>query len=164
MTGTTSPRFTIGTLAKRADVAIDTIRYYEREQLLPSPERKASGYREYDAAAVERVRFIRRAKELGFTLQEIRDLLALESDRVHGVEGVRQRAIERLQVLDLRIAQMSEIRAGLAQLVDACPGQGAPESCPILSSMRGVEAGDAAPHAAATSCCAPAKGKTRPRQ
>ncbi len=143
--------FTIGALARKADVAIDTIRYYERERLLPNPERRASGYREYDAGAIERVRFIRRAKELGFTLQEIRDLLALETDRDHGVEGVKQRATKRLEELNQRIVKLTEIRDGLALLVDACPGHGAPECCPILSSMHGAE--DEKPAPKAKSCC-----------
>lgn len=129
--------FTIGILAQRADVAVDTIRYYERERLLPEPERKSSGYRQYDEQAVERVRFIRRAKDLGFTLEEIRELLSLESDREKGVEGVRRRAQERMAELDRRIAQMTEMRNDLARLIDACPGSGDPECCPILSSLHG---------------------------
>ena len=146
-----SSSFTIGALAKKADVAIDTIRYYEREGLLPNPQRRASGYREYDDGAIKRVRFIRRAKDLGFTLEEIRDLLMLETDRNHGVEAIKQRATERLAELDRRIAQLTEMRNELAQLVEACPGCGEPECCPILSSIHGVEvAAEAAP---AASCC-----------
>ena len=71
-----TPSLTIGTVAKRAGVAIDTIRFYEREGLLPEPLRRASGYRSYNESAISRLRFIRRAKDLGFTLEEIRDLLA----------------------------------------------------------------------------------------
>jgi len=149
----TNHYFTIGALAKRAAVAIDTIRYYEREGLLPVPHRRASGYREYDVGAIERVRFIRRAKDLGFTLDEIRDLLMLESDRDHGVEGVKQRAIKRLAELDQRIAQMTEMRDGLALLIEACPGHGEPECCPILSSMHGVEA--VSEQSPKPSCCTP---------
>ena len=74
-----TPTLTIGAVAKRVGVAIDTIRYYEREGLLPEPERRASGYRSYDEGAVRQLRFIRRAKDLGFTLEEIRDLLALSA-------------------------------------------------------------------------------------
>ncbi|MEO7323574.1 MAG: MerR family transcriptional regulator, partial [Dokdonella sp.] len=69
--------FTIGEIAKRAGVGIDTVRYYERSDLLPRPTRRASGYREYEVSDVRRLRFIRRAKEIGFSLDEIRDLLAL---------------------------------------------------------------------------------------
>lgn len=144
-------RFTIGALAKQSDVAIDTIRYYEREGLLPTPSRRASGYREYDAVAVERVRFIRRGKELGFTLDEIRDLLALEADRANGVEGIKQRASRRLGELNERIRQLTEMRDVLARLVNECPGCGEPECCPILSSLHGDQAEDAA--APANDCC-----------
>src|ERR1700741_4507457 len=91
---------TIGTVAKRAGVPIDTIRYYEREGLLPEPLRRASGYRSYNESAISRLRFIRRAKDLGFTLDEIRDLLALSADRHRGVKAVRQRAEQRLAGID----------------------------------------------------------------
>lgn len=139
MNASATTHFTIGTLARRVDVAVDTIRYYEREGLLPDPRRRASGYREYDEQAVERVRFIRRAKDLGFTLDEIRELLSLESDREKGVEGVRRRAKERMAELERRIAQMTEMRNDLARLIDACPGSGDPECCPILSSLHGEQ-------------------------
>ncbi|MEO8747579.1 MAG: MerR family transcriptional regulator, partial [Rhodanobacter sp.] len=79
---------TIGAVATRAGVRIDTIRFYEREGLLAEPVRRASGYRQYDAAAVAQLRFSRRAEVLGFSLQEIRDLLALSRDRQHGVKAV----------------------------------------------------------------------------
>ena len=82
------PHITIGAVARRAGVGIDTIRYYEREGLLPEPQRRASGYRDYGPDVVERLRFIRRAKDLGFTLEEIRELLALSTDRERGVKTV----------------------------------------------------------------------------
>lgn len=126
---------TIGAVAKRAGVAIDTIRFYEREGLLAEPARRASGYRHYDAGAVRQLRFIRRAKALGFTLQEIRDLLALSRERRHGVKAVKQRALERLRAIDARMAELQRVRDGLAELVAACPGRGAPEHCPILRAL-----------------------------
>lgn len=132
---TTQPSLTIGRIAQSAGVAIDTIRFYEREGLLPEPRRRPSGYREYDASAVSRLRFIRRAKDLGFTLDEIRELLALSSDRHGGVEGVRERAAARLKAIDDRIVELQRVRDGLAELVDACPGHGSPEDCPILKAL-----------------------------
>lgn len=145
--------FSIGGLAQRAEVAVDTIRYYEREGLLPSPRRRPSGYREYDDSAVERVRFIRRAKTLGFTLDEIRELLLREADRDHGVGAIRQQAQARLAELDRRIAELMATRHRLAALVEACPGEGAPEDCPILGSIH-----DDTTHPAntGTPCCTPA--------
>lgn len=130
-----TPTLTIGAVAKRVGVAIDTIRYYEREGLLPEPERRASGYRSYDEGAVRQLRFIRRAKDLGFTLEEIRDLLALSADRHRGVKAVKQRAEQRLAAIDARIAELTRVRDGLEQLVDACPGHGSPDQCPILRAL-----------------------------
>lgn len=134
-----TPSLTIGTVAKRAGVAIDTIRFYEREGLLPEPLRRASGYRSYDDSAINRLRFIRRAKDLGFTLEEIRDLLALSADRHRGVKAVKQRAAQRLADIDARIAELTRIREGLEQLIEACPGRGDPEHCPILRALADEE-------------------------
>jgi len=132
---TAKPSFTIGAIAKRVGVAIDTIRYYEREGLLPQPARRASGYRSYDDSAIAQLLFIRRAKSLGFTLDEISDLLALSADRQRGVRAVKQRALQRLAAIDTRIAELQRVRDGLEQLVEACPGHGAPEQCPILRAL-----------------------------
>ncbi|MEO8747753.1 MAG: heavy metal-responsive transcriptional regulator [Rhodanobacter sp.] len=126
---------TIGAVAKRAGVAIDTIRYYERERLLPPPRRRASGYREYDAPAVDRLRFIRHAKQLGFTLDEIRELLALSADHAHGVRGVKHRAQARLVAIEQRIHELQRVRRGLKKLIDECPGHGDPAACPILGAL-----------------------------
>ena len=134
------PHLTIGRVARAAGVAIDTIRYYEREGLLPEPERRLSGYRDYTPDAVMRLRFIRRAKELGFTLPEIRELLALSADRERGVRGVKQRAEARLAEIDRRIRELRRVQRGLKALIDACPGHGAPERCPILTALSHEEA------------------------
>ncbi|WP_109125672.1 MerR family transcriptional regulator [Dyella sp. C11] len=136
---TSDTSMTIGAVARRVGVAIDTIRYYEREGLLPEPLRRASGYRTYDEGAVRQLRFIRRAKDLGFTLEEIRDLLALSADRKRGVKAVKQRAEERLAAIDERIAELTRVRNGLEQLIDACPGHGSPAQCPILKALTDQE-------------------------
>jgi MerR family transcriptional regulator, copper efflux regulator len=136
---TQQPSLTIGAVAKRAGVHIDTIRYYEREGLLPEPLRRASGYRSYNESVINRLRFIRRAKDLGFTLEEIRDLLALSADRHRGVKAVKQRAEQRLASIDARISELTRIREGLEQLIEACPGRGDPEQCPILQALAGEE-------------------------
>jgi MerR family copper efflux transcriptional regulator len=128
---------TIGTVARRAAVSIDTIRYYERARLLPPPRRRASGYRDYDPGVVERLRFIRRAKDLGFTLDEIRELLALSTDRERGVKSVKRRAEARLDQVRQRIRELQRVQRGLQQLIDACPGHGALERCPILRALGG---------------------------
>ena len=128
---------TIGAVARRAGVGIDTIRYYERMSLLPKPQRRVSGYRDYGPDAVERLRFIRRAKDLGFTLEEIRELLALSTDRERGVKTVKQRAEARLDEVEQRIRELQRMKRGLKQLIDACPGHGALEHCPILRALGG---------------------------
>jgi len=132
---TSTSSLTIGAVAKRVGVAIDTIRYYEREGLLPEPKRRASGYRSYGEDAIAQLRFIRRAKDLGFTLEEIRELLALSVDRQRGVKAVKQRAEKRLAAIELRIAELQRVRDGLANLVASCPGHGRPEQCPILRAL-----------------------------
>ena len=131
--------FTIGEVARRAQVGIDTVRYYERSRLLPAPPRRASGYREYDVADVRRLNFIRRAKDLGFSLEEIRELLALSGDRERGVGGIKARAEARLAGIDARIRELQRIRRGLKSLVAACPGHGKLEGCPIVAALGGED-------------------------
>ena len=132
---TSTEAMTIGTLARAAGVGVDTVRFYEREGLLPQPARRASGYRQYTAATAQRLRFIRRAKELGFSLDEIRDLLALSADRERGVSGVRQRAEARAAEVERRIRELRRMQRGLQRLIDACPGHGPLEACPILAAL-----------------------------
>ncbi|MDR2365682.1 MAG: heavy metal-responsive transcriptional regulator [Zoogloeaceae bacterium] len=127
----------IGILARTTGVPTSTLRYYEREGLLPRPLRGASGYREYDGGdAVRQVHFILRAKDLGFSLEEIADLLNLSADAESGVAGVKARASRRLAEIEGQIARLESIRARLASLVAACPGHGPLECCPILSAIR----------------------------
>jgi len=132
---TQTRHMTIGAVARRAGIGIDTIRYYEREGLMPEPRRRAGGYRDYDASAAQRLRFIRRAKELGFTLAEIRELLALSGDHERGVENVKQRARHRRDAISERIRELQRLRRGLTRLIDACPGHGDPADCPILRAL-----------------------------
>ncbi len=127
--------FTIGEVARRAQVGIDTVRYYERNRLLPVPVRRASGYRQYTHADVRRLHFIRRAKDIGFSLNEIRELMALSLDRERGVRGIKQRAQARLAKIDMRIRELQRVRRGLKALVAACPGHGQLEHCPILGAL-----------------------------
>lgn len=125
----------IGELARRTDVGIDTVRYYEREGLLPKAVRLASGYRDYEAQDVRRLRFIRRAKALGFTLPEIRDLLDLSSRREDDMAAMKVAAVEKIADVESRIAELERVRAGLVDLVASCPGHGALHACPILNAL-----------------------------
>jgi MerR family transcriptional regulator, copper efflux regulator len=127
----------IGTLAKRAGVGIDTVRYYERAGLLAPSRRLASGYRRYTSLELSRLRFIRRAQALGFTLKEVHDLLALSAKR--DVGRVKRSAQSKLEDVDSRIAALQKIRSGLAALVAACPGHGRAADCPILQALGGEE-------------------------
>jgi len=125
----------IGQLARRAGVAIDTIRYYERSHLLDPATRLASGYRRYGERELKRLRFIRRAKALGFTLDEIRGLLTLSEQR--DVAVVKQAAQAKLTDIEQRIAELQRIRRGLRTLLAVCPGHGRSEACPILNALSG---------------------------
>jgi DNA-binding transcriptional MerR regulator len=125
----------IGTLAKRAGVRIDTVRYYERSGLLSPKSRLASGYRRYGTVELSRLRFIRRAQALGFTLREVRELLALLRRR--DVARVKRAAQGKLADVKQRIADLERVRDGLLSLIAACPGHGRAEDCPILKALGG---------------------------
>jgi MerR family copper efflux transcriptional regulator len=123
----------IGQLAKRGGVGIDTVRYYERNGLLAPRDRLTSGYRRYGELEVARLRFIRRAQALGFTLKEIKDLLALSAQR--DVGRVKRSAQAKLSDVETRIADLVRVRDGLATLINACPGHGRSADCPILRAL-----------------------------
>jgi MerR family transcriptional regulator, copper efflux regulator len=127
----------IGKLAKLAGVGIDTVRYYERNGLLAPGARLASGYRRYGAVELARLRFIRRAQKLGFSLKEIDSLLSLSARR--NVAQVKRAAQAKLDDVDARIADLQRVRQGLSLLVDACPGHGMAADCPILRALSAEE-------------------------
>lgn len=132
----------IGELAQRGGVGIDTVRFYEKHGLLPRPARTASGYRHYHSSDVTRLQFVRRAKDLGFRLDEIAELLALSEHPEHDMQQVRASAQSKLQDVERRIAELQQVRKGLQSLVSACPGTGARSGCPILQAL-GMETADA---------------------
>jgi Hg(II)-responsive transcriptional regulator len=127
----------IGALAKRAGVRIDTVRYYERNGLIAPSARLVSGYRRYGELEVSRLRFIRRAQTLGFTLKEVRELLALSTQR--DVAKVKKTAQTKLTDVEQRIAALERVRSGLSTLIQACPGHGRAADCPILKALGGDE-------------------------
>lgn len=132
---------TIGQLAHACDTSVDTIRYYERERLLPRPLRAPSRYRLYEPQAVVRLRFIRQAKALGFSLDEIRELLVLRVDRTKTCADVRLRARAKIAEIETRIGDLARMKAALDILAVACSGTGPTSACPILDAL---EAGNAA--------------------
>ncbi len=123
----------IGQLAKRSGVPIDTVRHYERIGLLKPAVRLASGYRRYGEAEQKRLQFILRGKALGFSLEEIQELLSLSASR--NVAQVRQAANARLADIERRIAELARVRDSLRTLIAACPGHGRAEDCPILNAL-----------------------------
>ena len=125
----------IGELAKLAQVPIDTVRYYEREGLIPPPLRRASGYRDYLDLDVRRLRFMRRAKELGFTLHEIRELLSLTASAGDDMATLNARTQDKLHDVDDRILALTRVRDALQGLVTACPGHGPMDRFPILAAL-----------------------------
>jgi MerR family copper efflux transcriptional regulator len=123
----------IGSLARRAGVSVDTVRYYERDGLLAPSKRLASGYRRYSEVELSRLRFIRRAQALGFSLKEVKDLLAISGQR--DVARIKRRAQDKLADVERRIAELERIRDGLSTLIERCPGHGRAADCPILKAL-----------------------------
>lgn len=126
----------IGELARRAGVNVQTVRYYERRGLLPDPRHHAAGYREYGTGTLQRLRFIRRAQELGFTLREIEQLLGLRLRSSTTAADVKARAEEKIADVDRRLRDLSRIRAALAHLAGQCRGGHGPVgNCPLLEAL-----------------------------
>ena len=126
---------TIGQMARSAGASVETIRFYEREGLLEHPARSASGYRNYPPEAVARLRMIRQAKELGFSLNEIKELLALRVAPGKSCSDVRARTERKIADIDQRIAALKRMKAALARLAAACSGRGPTSECPILEAL-----------------------------
>lgn len=129
------PRLTTSEVARQGGVNLESIRFYERERLLPKPPRTASGYRIFTPEDVRRVRFIKRAQELGFSLREIKELLALRFEPDTSCADVRQRAETKLSDIDQKISDLKRMRRVLARLTTTCPGRGNLDRCPILESL-----------------------------
>ena len=127
--------FTIGTLAKRAGVNVQTVRYYERIGILPKPSRSGGGYRRYSEEAVARLRFVRHAAQLGFTLTETKELLALRARAGAPCGAVRTRAEQKLKIIEMKLQELRELRDAVAHLVRMCSGNTAVEHCSILAAL-----------------------------
>jgi MerR family copper efflux transcriptional regulator len=125
----------IGSIAEAAGVEVSTVRYYERRGLLAQPARTGSGYRQYEESAVERIRFVRHAQDLGFTLEEIEELLNLRVDDPSSCEAVEQATRAKLRSVDAKIRELRRLRGVLARLVRACEEKEATEQCPVLAML-----------------------------
>jgi MerR family mercuric resistance operon transcriptional regulator len=127
--------FTIGEVAEQANVHVETLRYYERRGLIEQPPRSASNYRLYPEDAVRRVQFIKRAQELGFSLKDIKELLALRATPEAECGEIRARAEAKIKGIDEKIGALMAMKDALAKLVTECSGEGPLTDCPILESL-----------------------------
>ncbi|MET4808213.1 MerR family DNA-binding protein [Limibacillus sp. MBR-115] len=134
-------RFTISRAAKAANVNVETIRFYERKGLIEQPPKPSGGgSREYDDKTVSRIRFVRQAQEIGFSLREVGDLLSLRADPDADCADVRRRAIEKKDEVQAKLDQLSHMRDALDELIASCPGGGDVKACTILEAMeRGTQ-------------------------
>ena len=130
----------IGEVAKRSGVGIETVRYYEREGLLEQPARRPSGYRQYDESTLHRLEYISRAKELGFTLSEIRELLELSFTAHSGCDHVRQRAEAKITDLENKIRSLQKMRRSLRNIVRQCKTKNSFEECPLVHGTADADA------------------------
>lgn len=136
---TNSP-LTIGQVAKLAHVNIQTLRYYERRRILRPLARRDSGYRVYDMEAVRTVQFIKRAQKLGFSLEDIQELLSLRVEKTSKCGAVKSRAEKTLRDVESKIAKLEKMRHVLKKLIRSCKNRETHEACPILESFEPGEA------------------------
>jgi len=128
------PTLTIGKAAREAGVNIETVRFYERRGLIERPP-KGEGYRAYAPEQVARIRFIKEAQQIGFSLSEIGDLLALRADPAADCSEVRRQAVAKLDQVQRKIEQLRVVGAALETLIAACPGQGGLQACSIMDAL-----------------------------
>jgi MerR family mercuric resistance operon transcriptional regulator len=130
---------TIGEVAKRAAVHIETMRYYERQGLVARPPRSRSNYRLYPEETVQRVQFIKRAQQLGFSLKEIQELLALRTASQAQCADVRERTLAKIHEIEHKVRRLQAMHTALTKFTAACTGQGHLADCPILESLNAEE-------------------------
>ena len=128
--------YSIGELARLTHVGVETVRYYERQGLLVAPQRKASGYRQFDEETVATLHFIRNAKTVGFRLKEIKNLLELRANPSAKMTDVRQQVLHKIIEIDLRIEELQRMRFTLHALLCKCHENGPAEGCPILEGIQ----------------------------
>lgn len=129
--------YKIGEVARRADVTKETVRYYEKRELIPKPDRRRSGYRIFTQRHIDQIKFIKRAQELDFTLSEIKELLELRLDDKTTCSEIRSEAREKYQDVAEKIEDLQRIKNTLIELIDSCSGEGPKGDCPILDALEG---------------------------
>jgi len=125
----------IGQVARRTGVGVETVRFYEREGLLEEPPRRASGYRQYPEEAVKRIHFIKRAQKLGFSLKEIAELLMLRVDGHTTCEELKQHTEAKLAEVEQKMLELQRMRHALLQVAALCTGEGPASACPMLEAL-----------------------------
>lgn len=130
--------YTIGQLAKSVDVNVQTLRFYERKGLLKPARRLESKYRIYDSDGLKRIQFIRKAKSMGFSLNEIQELLKLRVNTRERCENVRAKAANKLKEVRERIASLQKLESTLLELIADCKKRVVNNSCPIIEKMEGL--------------------------
>ncbi len=128
-------KLTIGQLAKRAKVNLETIRYYERRGLIPEPPRSESGYRMYSRDAVARTEFIKRAQALGFSLREISEIFALRMEPETACGDMKAKVEAKIEDIEQKITDLEQIREALVVMAEKCRGKGPIGECPILEAL-----------------------------
>ena len=128
----------IGTVADKSGVPPKTIRYYESIGLIPSADRRPNGYRSYDDVDMHTLNFIKRARSLGFTIDEVRDLISLWRDKRRSSSAVKVIATAHLKALDHKITELKSMRSTVAKLIERCRGDARPD-CPILKDLSDSE-------------------------
>jgi Cu(I)-responsive transcriptional regulator len=126
---------TIGRLAKQVGLGIETVRFYERQGLIEPPPRTDSNYRIYPEEEVTRLRFIKKAKSLGFTLNEIKELLFIRHDPNATKADIKNRTLNKIEDVKQKISDLTRIKMALEHLVSTCDGHGPLEECPILEAL-----------------------------
>ncbi|WP_455208517.1 heavy metal-responsive transcriptional regulator [Kaarinaea lacus] len=126
---------TIGQVAKQTGVSVETIRFYEKEGLIDEPERNPSGYRQYPAETIKRVLFIQRAKEVGFTLKEIHDLLSLQEKPEACCGDILSKAERKVAQIEAKINELQRMKNALQQLTTQCASDSGLDDCPILDAL-----------------------------
>jgi Cu(I)-responsive transcriptional regulator len=125
----------IGQVAKQTGVTVEAIRFYEKQNLIATPQRSQSGYRQYPLETIKRVRFIQHAKDAGFTLRDVGELLALRREPGTSCTDIKLCTLKKIEEVDKKISDLNKIRDALSRMIMKCSGRGALSECPILEEL-----------------------------
>ncbi len=139
------PGFTIGQVAKRVGISTDTIRLYERQRLIDTPQRAENNYRLYTETTLAQLCFIKRAKAMGFTLKEISELLEIKHTASNTCEEVQHQAESKLAVIEQKLIELKRLKKALTALINTCHEKGRGQDCPLLILLEQPTEGEYAP-------------------